>query len=120
MKVIFVRSGRGFDLGAFHVRFLVERTALRQTFLRVLQFSHFNVIPPVLTFISVLLILVSEGQAGKAQESSKEIVLLSTGIGGALDRKELSRCVRSSNTFSLFGSCTCMFAWIFLYVYVTT
>ena len=120
MKVIFVRSGRGFDLWPFNVRFLVERITLRQTLLRVLQFSPSSVIPPVLTFISVLVILVSEGQAGKAQESSKEMVLLSTGIGGALDRKKLSRCVRASKMFSLFVSCTCMFAWIFLYVNVTT
>jgi len=65
MKFMHVRRGRGFDLGPFYVRFLVERIALRQVFLRVLQFSPFSVIPPVFTFISVLVILVSEGQAGK-------------------------------------------------------
>jgi len=56
-----VRRGRGFELGPFYVIFLVERIALRQVFLRVLQFSPFSVIPPVLTFICVSVMLASEG-----------------------------------------------------------
>lgn len=64
MKFMLVRRGRGFDLGPFYVRFLVELIALRQVFLRVHQFSPFSVIPPVFT-ISVLVILSLEGQAGK-------------------------------------------------------
>jgi hypothetical protein len=66
MKFMLVRREHGFDLWPFRVRFLVERIALRQVFLRLLQFSPFGVIPPVLTFISVLVMLASVGQAGKA------------------------------------------------------
>jgi hypothetical protein len=38
----------GFDPGSFHVGFVVDKVALGQVFLRVLQFSLVNFIPPVL------------------------------------------------------------------------
>jgi hypothetical protein len=37
-----------FDTGSVHVKFLVEKVALGQVFLRVLPFSPVNLIPPVL------------------------------------------------------------------------
>jgi hypothetical protein len=38
----------GFDPVSVHVRFVVDKVALGQVFLRVLRFSPVNLIPPVL------------------------------------------------------------------------
>jgi hypothetical protein len=41
----------GFDPGSVHVGFVVDKMALGQAFLRVLQFSAVNFIPPVLHYL---------------------------------------------------------------------
>jgi hypothetical protein len=40
----------GFDPGLVHVRFVVDKVALGQVFLRVLRFSPVNFIPPMLHY----------------------------------------------------------------------
>jgi len=48
-----------FSPGSVHVRFVVDKVALGQVFLQILQFSPFSIIPPILHtyFIHLSLIL---------------------------------------------------------------
>ena len=67
------------------VRFIVDRWALRQAFLRVLQFRLVSIIAPILRSHLHLNIRLSEGKADEAWEPASQAVLFQK--SGALERK---------------------------------
>jgi len=81
----FYRKERpGFDHVPFHVRFVEKIGTLWQVFLKVFRFSHFGIIPQMLSnhlHLNILLLL-SAGQTLRVSESSDKAIFRVSGSNG--------------------------------------
>ena len=110
------RRGPYFDPTSVHVWFVVEKVALGQFFLLVLRFSLVGKFHQCSMLISIYMLLLKEGQMGKARKPSKSKALSEIGEHWTANHFHFFlygfQCVKRrfiyKFTFCLFESVACL------------